>query len=138
MARGSSSPHVRREHSRRGAPCGGDSDGSPRRETRPGSAERSRRARGRDVQVGFRAQQQRGQVAAFHVDKIRRRVRVTNTLRRAPILIDAHRTEKTCNEQMREIVDAGEFLADTKWGELDLLLLDLAPDTDRDPNRHCP
>jgi len=37
---------------------------------------------------------------------------------------------------MREIVDAGEFLADPKWGALDLLPLDLPPDTDRDPNHH--
>ena len=38
---------------------------------------------------------------------------------------------------MREIVDAGEFLADTKWGELDLLLLNLPPGTDRDLNHHA-
>jgi hypothetical protein len=55
----------------------------------------------------LRAQHQREQLAAFRVDKIRRLVQVTNTMRRAPILIDAHRTAKTYNEQMREIVDAG-------------------------------
>ena len=55
-------------------------------------------------------------------------------MQRVPI---PHRTAKTYKEQMREIVDADEFLVDTTWGELDLLLLDLPPDTDRDPNRHA-
>jgi hypothetical protein len=31
---------------------------------------------------------------------------VTNSLRRAPILIDAHRSARTYNEQMRALLDA--------------------------------
>jgi hypothetical protein len=43
----------------------------------------------------------------FRMDKVRRLVGVTNILRRAPVLIDAHRSAETYNEQMRAIVDAG-------------------------------
>jgi hypothetical protein len=43
----------------------------------------------------------------FRLDKVRRLVGVTNILRRAPVLIDAHRSAKTYNETMHEIVDAG-------------------------------
>lgn len=61
----------------------------------------------RQEQLDDREQQRQEQLQAFRTDKIRRLVQVTNTLRRAPILIDAHRTAKTYNEQMRAVVDAG-------------------------------
>jgi hypothetical protein len=54
-----------------------------------------------------RAQQREQQLQEFRMDKVRRLVGVTNILRRAPILIDAHRSAKTYNEQMREVVNAG-------------------------------
>ena len=54
-----------------------------------------------------RAEQKEERLQEFRADKIRRLVGVTNVLRRAPVLIDAHRSAKTYNEQMREIVNAG-------------------------------
>jgi hypothetical protein len=60
---------------------------------------------GSDAQA--RLQQRRDQLEAFRTDKIRRLVQVTNSLRRAPILIDAHRSARIYNEQMRAVVDAG-------------------------------
>jgi hypothetical protein len=42
----------------------------------------------------------------FRRDKIRRLVQVTNAIRRFPILLEAHRSAKTYNEQMRGLVDA--------------------------------
>jgi len=59
------------------------------------------------AQNQIRAEQQEERLEAFRADKVRRLVGVTNVLRRAPILIDAHRSAKTYNEQMREIVNAG-------------------------------
>lgn len=51
--------------------------------------------------------QQEQRLQEFRIDKVRRLVGVTNILRRAPVLIDAHRSAKTYNEQMRAVVDAG-------------------------------
>ena len=53
------------------------------------------------------AQQREQRLQEFRMDKVRRLVGVTNMLRRAPVLIDAHRSAKTYNEQMRAIVDGG-------------------------------
>jgi hypothetical protein len=46
-------------------------------------------------------------MAEFRRDKIRRLVQVTNTLRRAPILIEADRSASVYKEQMRQLIDAG-------------------------------
>jgi hypothetical protein len=54
-----------------------------------------------------RAEANETRLEAFRTDKVRRLVGVTNVLRRAPILIEAHRSAKTYNEQMREIVNGG-------------------------------
>lgn len=54
-----------------------------------------------------RVQQLEERLQSFRLDKVRRLVGVTNVLRRVPVLIDAHRSAKTYNEQMREVVDAG-------------------------------
>jgi len=51
-------------------------------------------------------QQRHDALNEFRNDKIRRLVQVTNVLRRAPILIDAHRSASTYNEQMRGLLDA--------------------------------
>ena len=75
---------------------------------------------------------QRGQVAAFRVDKIRRLVRVTNTLRRAPILIDARLkpgfprelsadpdTAATVTRRWKEYFPSGVEMGDSEAGHLD-------------------
>jgi hypothetical protein len=54
-----------------------------------------------------RVRQRQASLNDFRSDKIRRLVQVTNALRRAPILIDAHRSAKSYNEQMRALLDAG-------------------------------
>jgi len=65
------------------------------------------RAEQEAAQTRLRAEQQEERLEAFRNDKVRRLVTVTNVLRRAPVLIDAHRSARTYNEQMREIVNAG-------------------------------
>jgi hypothetical protein len=54
-----------------------------------------------------RADEKEARLQEFRTDKIRRLAGVTNVLRRAPILIAAHQSAKTYNEQMRLIIDAG-------------------------------
>lgn len=54
-----------------------------------------------------RAEANEARLESFRTDKVRRLVGVTNVLRRAPVLIEAHRSARTYNEQMREIVNAG-------------------------------
>lgn len=51
-------------------------------------------------------QQRNEALQEFRLDKIKRLVLVTNVLRRAPVLIDAHRSAKTYNQQMRALLDA--------------------------------
>jgi uncharacterized membrane protein YeaQ/YmgE (transglycosylase-associated protein family) len=53
------------------------------------------------------AREKSSAMAEFRRDKIGRIVQVTNTLRRAPVLIEAHRSARTYNEQMRQLIDAG-------------------------------
>jgi hypothetical protein len=59
------------------------------------------------TEARVRAQEREQRLQEFRSDKVRRLVGVTNILRRAPTLIDAHRSAKTYNEQMREVVNAG-------------------------------
>jgi hypothetical protein len=59
----------------------------------------------------FQEARQRDQAfRAFCDDKLRRLVEVNNTLRRAPILLDAHRSAKTYNDVMRSLIDAALHL----------------------------
>jgi hypothetical protein len=64
------------------------------------------RAEDSAAQELVRAQQHEERLESFRTDKVKRLVSVTNVLRRAPVLIDAHRSAKTYNEQMRAIIDA--------------------------------
>ena len=53
-----------------------------------------------------RLQQRHDSLNDFRRDKIGQLVQVTNSLRKAPILIDAHRSARIYNEQMRVLLDS--------------------------------
>lgn len=50
--------------------------------------------------------QQHAALVEVQTDKARRLVEVANTLRRVPVLVEAHRSAKTYGEQMRTAIDA--------------------------------